>query len=65
MKHIEDIIDGFGEFKIFTTDRGVQFWEKMLPDGRGLRLYLDGRFKGFIDQIKQEDENGIFRNTTS
>ncbi|MEY8357230.1 hypothetical protein AALB39_28350 [Lachnospiraceae bacterium 54-53] len=52
MKHINDIINGSGEFKIFTTDRGVQFWEKMLPDGRGLRLNLDGTFKGFIDQIK-------------
>ena len=52
MKHIDDIINGAGEFKTFTTDRGVQFWEKMLPDGRGLRLNLDGTFKGFIDQIK-------------
>ena len=45
MKHIDDIINGAGEFKTFTTDRGVQFWEKMLPDGRGLRLNLDGTFK--------------------
>lgn len=52
MEHINDILNGFGEFKIFTTDRGVQFWEKMLPDGRGLRLNLDSKFKGFIDQIK-------------
>jgi RHS repeat-associated protein len=52
MKHINDIINGSGEFKIFTTGRGVQFWEKMLPDGRGLRLNLNSTFKGFIDQIK-------------
>jgi hypothetical protein len=52
MKHINDIINGYGEFKIFTTSRGVQFWEKMLPDERGLRLNLDSTFKGFIDQIK-------------
>ena len=52
MKHIDEIINGLGEFKMYTTDRGVQFWEKMLPDGRGLRLNLDGTFKGFIDQIR-------------
>jgi RecB family exonuclease len=51
MKHIDDIINGLGEFEIFTTERGVQFWEK-LSDGRGLRLNLDGTFKGFIDQIR-------------
>jgi filamentous hemagglutinin len=52
MKHIDAIIDGLGEFKMSTTDRGVQFMEKMLPDGRGLRLNQDGTFKGFIDQIR-------------
>jgi len=52
MKHIDDIINGLGEFEIFTTERGVQFWEKKLSDGRGLRLNLDGTFKGFIDQIR-------------
>jgi len=52
MNHINEIINGSGEFKIFTTDQGVQFWEKMLPDGRGIRLNLDGTFKGFIDQIR-------------
>lgn len=52
MEHINDILNGLGEFKIFTTDRGIQFWEKLLPDGRGLRLNLDSKFKGFIDQIK-------------
>lgn len=52
VEHINDILNGLGEFKIFTTDRGIQFWEKILPDGRGLRLNLDSKFKGFIDQIK-------------
>ena len=50
--HLNDILNGPGEFKLFTTDRGVKFLEKMLPDGRGVRINMDGTFKGFIDQIK-------------
>jgi len=32
-----------------TNSKGTTFLEKMLPDGRGVRLQLDYRFKGFID----------------
>ena len=34
----------------FTTDKGLTFMEKRLSDGRGVRLNMDGTFKGFIDQ---------------
>ena len=27
----------------------IAFLEKRLPDGRGVRLELNGKFKGFID----------------
>jgi filamentous hemagglutinin len=33
-----------------TYENGLSFIEKKLPDGRGVRLNLDGTFKGFIDQ---------------
>ena len=52
MNHINEIIRAPGGFQIVTNDRGVRFLEKMLPDGRGIRLNLDGTFKGFIDQIR-------------
>ncbi|WP_083861589.1 RHS repeat-associated core domain-containing protein [Clostridium tunisiense] len=52
LNHLNDILNGSGEFKVFTTDKGVQFLEKMLPDGRGVRLNMDGTFKGFIDQVR-------------
>ncbi len=52
LKHMNDIINGSGKFEIFTTDEGIQFWEKMLSDGRGVRLNLDSFFKGFIDRIR-------------
>lgn len=32
-----------------ATDKGLTFMEKWLPDGRGVRLNMDGTFKGFID----------------
>jgi hypothetical protein len=51
MQHIEDIICGPGEFKTVQTN-GISFLEKILPDGRGIRLNMDGTFKGFIDQIR-------------
>lgn len=51
MDHINDIINGSGQFKIVQLN-GLSFIEKMLPDGRGLRLNMDGSFKGFIGQIK-------------
>lgn len=50
MQHINDIVSAPGDFSIVTTDRGVTFLEKSLPDGRGIRLNMDGTFKGFIDQ---------------
>lgn len=28
---------------------GLSFLEKCLPDGRGVRLNMDGSFKGFLD----------------
>lgn len=49
-KHLQDILDAPGEFKIITNNRGITFLEKNLPDGRGARLNQDGSFKGFIDQ---------------
>jgi RHS repeat-associated protein len=51
MQHIDDIISGAGEFKTVQTN-GISFLEKMLPDGRGIRLNMDGTFKGFIDQVR-------------
>ena len=50
MEHINDIIKSPGDFMINTTDRGISFLEKKLPDGRGMRLNMDGSFKGFIDK---------------
>ena len=49
MKHLRDITRASGEFKPVTTDKGLSFMEKRLPDGRGIRLNMDGTFKGFID----------------
>ncbi|WP_162876242.1 hemagglutinin repeat-containing protein [Achromobacter insuavis] len=49
MKHLRDITRAPGEFKPVKTDKGLSFMEKRLPDGRGIRLNMDGTFKGFID----------------
>ncbi|MGY8819598.1 MAG: two-partner secretion domain-containing protein, partial [Pseudomonadales bacterium] len=49
MKHLREIARAPGEFKQVTTDKGLTFMEKRLPDGRGARLNMDGTFKGFID----------------
>ena len=51
MQHIDDILGAPGEFNIVESN-GHSFLEKMLPDGRGIRLNMDGTFKGFIDQIR-------------
>jgi RHS repeat-associated protein len=48
MKHIDDIINGPGTFNKVASN-GINFMEKRLADGRGLRLNMDGTFKGFID----------------
>jgi filamentous hemagglutinin len=50
LNHLNEIIDGAGDFTKVTNERGVSFLEKWLPDGRGVRLNMDGTFKGFIDQ---------------
>ena len=50
MEHINDILKSPGDFMIHTTDRGISFLEKKLPDVRGMRLNMDGSFKGFIDK---------------
>ncbi|HHW35775.1 MAG TPA: hypothetical protein GXX18_00490 [Bacillales bacterium] len=50
LKHLEEIIDGPGGFIKIKNPKGIEFLEKKLPDGRGVRLNLDGTFKGFIDQ---------------
>lgn len=49
MKHLREITKAPGEFKAVVTDKGLNFMEKRLPDGRGIRLNMDGTFKGFID----------------
>jgi filamentous hemagglutinin len=49
MKHLREIYMAPGSFQKVTYPSGVSFLEKMLPDGRGLRLQLDHVFKGFID----------------
>jgi len=48
MKHLRDIARGPGSFEAVTNARGINFLEKTLPDGRGVRLNMDGTFKGFI-----------------
>lgn len=49
MRHFREIYRGPGSFQRVTTDKGLQFIEKRLPDGRGIRLNLDYTFKGFVD----------------
>ncbi|ASM36853.1 hypothetical protein CSF_0984 [Campylobacter sputorum bv. faecalis CCUG 20703] len=49
MKHFDDIMNGQGKFTTVTNDKGIQFLEKRLQDGRGIRLEMNGNFKGFID----------------
>ena len=51
MNHIKDILQGAGEFKVVESN-GRRFLEKVLKDGRGIRLNMDGTFKGVIDQIR-------------
>lgn len=50
MNHLEEIINAPGDFKVVKTGNSLSFLEKQLPDGRGIRLNMDGSFKGFIDQ---------------
>jgi filamentous hemagglutinin len=48
MKHFREIYDAPGGFKK-VNDKGLYFLEKRLPDGRGIRLQLDYKFKGFVE----------------
>ncbi|SFW84690.1 hypothetical protein [Pseudomonas sp. NFACC04-2] len=48
MNHLREIARAPGEFKPITTDKGIPFLEKRLPDGRGIRLNMNGTFKGFV-----------------
>gem|GEM_PF-1649576 len=50
MRHLREVARAPGEFKPVTNKDGITFLEKKLPDGRGVRLNMDGRFKGFIDE---------------
>ena len=49
MAQLNDVIHGPGEFAKQTYENGLIFMEKRLPDGRGVRLNMDGTFKGFLD----------------
>ena len=49
IQHFREILRSPGSFQRVTNSKGTTFLEKMLPDGRGVRLQLDHRFKGFID----------------
>jgi hypothetical protein len=49
MSHLHEIIRAPGGFKQTTTEEGILFLEKRLSDGRGVRLNINGTFKGFID----------------
>lgn len=49
MSHLREIVRAPGEFKAVTTNNGLVFMEKRLLDGRGIRLNMDGTFKGFVD----------------
>ncbi|SHM01031.1 filamentous hemagglutinin [Chitinophaga sp. CF418] len=48
MKHFDEIMSAPGKFVPVRGDKGIHFLEKRLIDGRGIRLNLDGSFKGFI-----------------
>ncbi|MGI2297924.1 hypothetical protein [Paenibacillus sp. GXUN7292] len=50
LNHLNEIINSPGGFTKVTNPNGIQFLEKSLQDGRGVRLNLDGTFKGFIDK---------------
>jgi hypothetical protein len=49
MRHYNDIVNGPGSFVRTTSPKGASFFDKFLPDGRGIRFNLDGTFKGFLD----------------
>jgi filamentous hemagglutinin len=49
MAQLRDVVRGPGQFTQQAYDNGLTFLEKRLPDGRGVRLNMDGSFKGFLD----------------
>lgn len=49
MVHLREITGTPGSFLPVTTDKGQMSLEKKLVDERGVRLNMDGTFKGFID----------------
>lgn len=49
LQHFDDIMNAPGSFIKETNDYGINFLEKRLSDGRGIRLNMDKTFKGFID----------------
>ena len=57
LRHYEEIMNGPGKFELITTTktapsrRAIEstFFEKRLPDGRGVRFRLDGNFETFIE----------------
>jgi filamentous hemagglutinin len=50
LKHFDEIMIAPGGFTKTQNEHGIYFMEKRLPDGRGMRLNMDGTFKGFIDR---------------
>ena len=49
LNHLNEILEAPGYFVKIKNRKGIEFLEKRLSDGRGVRLNLDGSFKGFID----------------
>lgn len=49
MNHFRDIIRSPGKFTQKKAENGPAFPEKRIEDGRGVRLNMDGTFKGFLD----------------
>ncbi|WP_437913736.1 RHS repeat-associated core domain-containing protein [Sorangium sp. So ce302] len=50
LNHFRDIVRGPGDFaKVTDPKTGLQWVEKRLPDGRGIRLNQDFTFNGFVD----------------
>jgi len=50
-ENIKDIMDVNGDFNVVANESGIKFLEKFHPDGRGIRLQMDGSFKGFLDKL--------------
>ncbi len=46
--HLREILQSTEKFKVVQIGN-IRFLEKRLPDGRGIRIELNGKFKGFVD----------------